>query len=107
MRTGSHACVCRKDISGGVIPVTPAAITALSMQTMQTLRKSIEEALVGRTVRVISNHNGQVIGRSRKSWRGEVCKISDVHIDLYNGISLRLEGHEYEYFIPADEVEFV
>lgn len=99
-----------------LIPIrTPADIAADAMETMQSIRKSIETALEGRMVRVTSNHNGQPIGRSRKSWKGQVCKIKHVYISLYDAwnppgrssISLQLEGHEYECFIPANEVEFV
>lgn len=88
-------------------PLTPADITKLVMETMQALRRSVETALVGSFVRVISDHNGQPIGRSHKSWKGEVCRIKSVHIDIYNGLSLSLEGHEYECYIAADEVAFI
>lgn len=86
--------------------VTPAAATAMVLETMRALKRSIDEVLVGRYVRVISDHNGQPFGRSRRSWRGEMGRIKSVDVDLNNGVSLLLEGHQYECFIPADEVEF-
>lgn len=87
---------------------TPTMIATSLMAVVRGAQQSAEEALVGRLVRVMSDHNGQPFGRSRKSWRGEMARIKHVHIDVHNGISLGLEGHEYgECFIPADEVEFV
>lgn len=91
---------------------TPAAISVMAMEVMRSTYKSIEDALIGRMVRVTSDHNGQPYGHSRKSWRGEVCRIKHVHIDLTtsdrrDAIQLALEGHEYECCIPANEVEFV
>jgi hypothetical protein len=40
------------------------------------------------------------------------CRVEHIHIDLcadpaHTNIQLCLEGHEYECFIRADEVEFV
>ena len=90
----------------GIKQCTPGDVTREVMRTMTYLRENIEKALVGRVVRVKSDHNGQPYGRSRKSWRGQVCRIKAVHIDLYSGIGLQLEGHEYECFIEAEEVEF-
>lgn len=88
--------------------VTPAQVTAQLREHLRHGVKIIDDALVGRYVRVTSDHNGQPFGRSRKSWRGEVCRIKSVHIEAREGeISLCLEGHEYgECFISADEVEF-
>lgn len=85
---------------------TPADVTTMVWETMQQLRKSVENGLVGSFVRVTSDHNGQPYGRSHKSWKGEVARIKAVHIDLYNGISLELDGHQCECFIAANEVEF-
>lgn len=93
-------------IPGVDYPVTPQMVVGQVMEIMQHLRKTVETALVGRFVRVKSDHNGQPYGRSRKSWRDKVCRIKSVHIDLYSGIQLCLEGREYECFIPASEVEF-
>jgi hypothetical protein len=89
-------------------PISPDQVVVMVMQTMQYCRESVEKALVGRYVRVKSDHNGQPYGRSRKSWREQVCRIKSVHIDLYANtpVFLALEGHEYECFIPANEVEF-
>lgn len=84
----------------------PVDITRDAMAVIQQTAKAIETALVGRYVRVTSNHNGQPHGRSRKSWRGQVCKIVRVHVEVYGEIQLQLEGHEYECFIRAEEVEF-
>ncbi len=88
--------------------VTPAQITSELLRLMQYSGRQIKEVLVGRFVRVTSDHNGQPYGRSRKSWKGQVCRIKGVHIDLEDGIKLILEGHEYgECFISANEVEFI
>ena len=86
--------------------LTVADTTALSLTTMREIRKSLELALIGRFVRVVSDHNGQPYGRSRKSWRGEVCRVKSVLVDLDYGVSLCLEEHEYECYISADEVMF-
>jgi hypothetical protein len=87
---------------------TPAQATAQSMELIRRVAQSIEQSLIGSWVRVTSEHNGQPFGRSRKSWKGQVCRIKSVYIDLQNGIRLVLEEHEYgECLIPADEVEFV
>jgi hypothetical protein len=85
---------------------TPAQISAVAMENIRATAKAIETALIGRFVRVTSDHNGQPYGRSHKSWRGEVAKIKYVLIDIQDSILLTLEGHEYECMIPADEVEF-
>ena len=79
------------------------------LQEMRMLHKSAEDALVGRLVRITSDHNGQLYGRSHKSRKGEVRRITMVHIDArYGTIQLVLEGHEFgECFIPADKMEFV
>lgn len=82
-------------------------VTRDAFELMQRARKYITDALVGRRVRVLSDHNGQLYGRSRRSWRGEIRTIVAVRIDLDGGIQLCLEGHEYESCISADEVEFV
>lgn len=87
--------------------MTPADEIKTSLESMQALHRSIESMLVGRVVRVTSDHNGQPIGRSRKSWKGEIRRIKSVHVDVHWGVTLALEGHEYECFIPASEVEFV
>ena len=88
-------------------PETVASIKADSFNDLLYIAKALESNLIGRYVRVISDHNGQPFGRSKPSWKGQVLKITRVHVDLYNGIQLGLEGHEYgECFIPADEVEF-
>jgi hypothetical protein len=88
--------------------VTPAQITLQVREHMKLTCAVIDNALVGRFVRVTSDHNGQPYGRSRKSWRGQVCRIKAVNIDAREGeIHLVLEGHEYgETLIPGDEVEF-
>ena len=88
--------------------VTPAQICAQYMELMRFVCQSIDKALVGRLVRVTSDHNGQPYGRSRKSWKGQVCRIKAVSIDPMQGeMHLCLEGHEYgECFIRANEVEF-
>lgn len=90
----------------GIDHVTPATATTMALATMREIRKSVEQALVGRCVRVTSDHNGQPYGHSRRSWRGEVCRIKSIHVDLDHGVSLCLEGHEYECPIWANEVEF-
>ena len=95
--------------SGLLDHVTPTDILQTVLQTMRALHKLAEDALVGSFVRVTSDHNGQPYGRSRKSWKGDVCRIKMVHVDARHGtIQLVLERHEYgECFIPGDEVEFV
>jgi hypothetical protein len=85
---------------------TAAAEVLVAMGNIRALRKEIEVALKGRLVRVISDHNGQPYGRSKPSWRGQERRITDVHVDAYY-VELSLDGHEYECFIPADEVELV
>lgn len=87
--------------------VTPAQISRNAMETIRYLAECVETSLKGSIVEVISDHNGQPVGHSRPSWRGQVCRIKEVFIDVHNGISLQLEGHEYECFIKADEVKFV
>ena len=96
--------VCECECHKRAAPVREAWQDAF--ETARLIGRSIEGALVGRAVRVLSNHNGQLYGRSRKSWKGTVCRIKSVHVDLYEGIQLCLEGHEYECFIGTDEVEF-
>lgn len=88
--------------------VTPAQVLTQVMEMMRFLCKSVDDALVGRLVRVTSDHNGQPYGRSRKSWKGQVCRIKAVSIDPREGtLQLVLEGHEYgECLIPGNEVEF-
>lgn len=87
--------------------VTPAQACMQIMEVMQQCAKSIDSALVGRFVRVISDHNGQPYGRSRKGWNGEICQIQAVSIDPREGeMQLCLKGHEFECYIPASEVEF-
>lgn len=87
---------------------TPADISGEALATIRHTRDSLKTALEGRSVRVISDHNGQPFGRSKKSWKGEICKIVRIHVDIDEGMSLVLEGHEYgECFIPANQVEFV
>lgn len=86
---------------------TPADVSRDALQMIQYVVKNLERSLVGRSVRVTSNHNGQPFGRSRKPWTGEVCKIKQIYVDIHNGVSLVLEGHEWECLIPANEVEFV
>ncbi len=97
------------DLTSPVRHLTPSHTAQMVLQTMRALHKSVEGALVGKFVRVISDHNGQPFGRSRKSWKGEVRRIKTVHIEARHAtIQLVLEGHECgECFIPGDEVEFV
>lgn len=89
--------------------VTPAQACAQLMGVMRHVCQTIDKALVGQTVRVTSDHNGQPFGRSRKSWKDQVCRIKAVSIDPREGeMHLCLEGHEFgECFIRADEVEFL
>lgn len=88
--------------------VTPAQICEQVLALMQRCTHEVDKALIGRFVRVTSDHNGQPYGRSRKSWKGQVCRIASVSIDARAGeLQLCLEGHEFgECFIPANEVEF-
>ena len=88
-------------------PGTAKLRVETALKAMYALADEIEETLIGRSVQVISDHNGQPSGRSRKSWRGEVRKITSVHIEPKGGISVALETDEYECFIPLREVEIL
>lgn len=69
-------------------------------------QERIKGYLVGRSCRVKSNHNGQPFGRSRKSWKGQVCVIRAVWFSD-DHLSLQLEEHQWECAIPLDEVELL
>lgn len=87
--------------------VTAAQSVRARYEQLVALSQEIRQALKGRMVRVLSDHNGQPVGRSRKSWRGQERKIVGVAIDDRHGIELQLQGHEFECFIDADEVEMI
>lgn len=76
------------------------------MDCIHMTRDAVQSALKGRMVRVISDHNGQPFGHSKHNWRGQERKIVQVYVDAYE-VNLCLEGHEYECFIGADEVELL
>ena len=99
--------------SGEAAARTPAELMRPQMMRVEQIRSEVHEALKGRMVRVVSDHNGQGVGRSRKSWRGQERKIVGIsinphHAPSHSGLHLILEGHEFgECFIPANEVEFI
>jgi hypothetical protein len=85
---------------------TAADIARDGMYIIRTTQKAIVDGLMGRMVRVTSDHNGQPFGHSKPSWRGQERRIVDVHVGAHS-IELVLEGHEYECFIPAEQVELL
>ena len=88
--------------------MTAADTVRDAMDSMRHTMDAISKAFVGRTVKVLSDHNGQPYGRSKKSWKGETAIVKHVLIDTTVWeVLLTLSGHEYECMIPADEVEFV
>lgn len=108
-----HDCGASTQESGEAAARTPAELMRPQMMRVEQIRSEVHEALNGRMVRVVSDHNGQCGGRSRKSWRGQERKIVGIsinpnHAPSHSGLHLILEGHESgECFIPANEVEFV
>lgn len=84
------------------------ADTKRELLRLLTAAKEIQlklDALVaGRTVKVLSNYNGQPYGRSRRALTGQTLTIERCHIDTYSGLSFAVE--EYRPFIREDEIEW-
>lgn len=73
--------------------------------SIRETQKGIHEAAVGRRVRILSNYNGQPIGRSRPSLKGKVFHVTHAFWSDNNGVCLFIE--DYGVSIPLNEVEFV
>lgn len=52
-----------------------------AQREIKEIQDRIHKLLKGRTVRIISNYNGQPLGSSRKSWKGREGKIKEAHVN--------------------------
>lgn len=64
-----------------------------------------ESMLKGRSIRIVSDYNGQPYGSSKPSLCGQECVVEQVNFDMQWGISLKLKNHSL--YIKLDEVELV
>lgn len=71
----------------------------------EILQLSADALVMGRSVRILSDYNGQPYGTSKPSLRGETRIVERVHIDTHLGFSLFLQGERVS--IPTNEVEWL
>lgn len=67
--------------------------------------RALNDLVKGEQVRILSDWNGQLHGRSRKSMKGKTFEVAHATIDPYWGVYLFLEGERVS--IMAKEVEFL
>ncbi len=69
--------------------------------------EEIDKKFVGKSVKILSDWNGQVHGSSKPSLKGKVFKIMNTHID-FDDVTFFLEGYECGHSgVGIDDVEFV
>jgi hypothetical protein len=71
----------------------------------EILQLQADALMVGRSVRIQSEYNGQPYGRSKRTLRGETRIVERVNIHTYGGFSLFLQGERLA--ISANEVEWL
>lgn len=86
-------------------------LRTFALCTTTSINLAVEDfrrAVVGRKVRILSNYNGQMYGRSKRSQHGQIVTIKQAHLSALDNWCFQLEefasGHP---FIQMKDVEFV
>src|SRR5512146_2283785 len=74
------------------------------------MARSFEEEMIGRKVKITSDYNGQLMGRSKSSQKGRICVIKRAHLQLASESyqwTFQLAEFPSHPFIGLNEVELI
>lgn len=89
------------DVNVDMAPTQELIAAGVAIKATQT---ALTEKYRGRRVRIISDFNGQMHGRSRAALTGQILTVRSVDVDAFS-VSLFLDGQNVA--VSVGEVEFL